>query len=119
MTVQDRASQLLQWLINQRQEQPHYQKLVAVLLRRDILKVTDSSALRTMVEPLLQIFLSAAPHNNNINSADHRHVRLLTADCLAEVCAMLETVAPPAESQAALQQLLPTIATPVRTIICY
>jgi len=56
--------------------QPHHQKLLCVLLRRDILRLTDLNALQSLGDPLLQAFQALT------------HCRTAVGDCLAEVCAV-------------------------------
>ena len=78
--MSDRCPALMQALASV--TQTHHQKLVCVLLRRDILKLTDLNALQSLVDPLLQAFQAL----NNCRAA--------IGDCLAEVCAVASFLDP-------------------------
>eukprot|EP00980_Cylindrotheca_fusiformis_P001646 scaffold374_cov124-Cylindrotheca_fusiformis.AAC.5 len=88
----------VQGLMNQlNHESPQIQLLTAVLLRRDILKVTDVNLLQKLVLPLLSSFEG----------------RPQVGHCLAEVCAILSIIGGPSAQQV-LQQILSTIEPSLR-----
>jgi hypothetical protein len=73
--------------------------IAAVLLRRDILKVTDPKLLQQLVNPLLQAFQTA---NSNCNS--NSNISSSVGHCLAEVCASLSLLG--GDVDATLQAIL-------------
>jgi hypothetical protein len=95
MSVVERVQGLLHQLTLTSQSPPQsLQLLTAVLLRRDILKLTDPNLLQQLLSPLLTAF--------NTSSC-----RLQVGHCLAEVCASLSMVA--GNSNVVEHQVLPTI----------
>jgi hypothetical protein len=61
--------------------------LIAVLLRRDILRLTDSAMLNDLVVPLLQCFIGCSTTTGAAASA-----KLQIGHCLAEVCSSLSVL---------------------------
>jgi hypothetical protein len=93
MSTTDRINGLLHCLVLANSDcndpqQPEVGLLTAVLLRREILKLTESNMLEELVGPLLQSFTSAT-----VNMSDKsRPFRLQVSHCVAEVCATLSLV---------------------------
>lgn len=98
MACPDRCRALLQAL--GAVAQPHLQQMVAVLLRRDILRLQDVSMLPALVEPLLAAFATVTS-------------RSAVGDCLAEVCAVL-AVMQPNDCTTVIQTILQAIGGQVR-----
>ena len=57
------------------------QLLAAVLLRREIIHLSDASQLLSMIDPLLQVFSGSSSSSSNSNTGINH--------CLAELCASL------------------------------
>jgi hypothetical protein len=106
MTGTDRCGAFLQALSTI--QQPHLQQMIAVLLRRAILRMQPQhiSILPDMVDLLLAAF-------GNSDSSRRTSV----GDCLAEVCAVLSVLAPPSECAPVMQKILQAIGTSVRVYI--
>lgn len=94
LSVLDRVQGLMNQLNH---ESPQMQLLTAVLLRRDILKVTDVNLLQKLVLPLLSSF-EGRPH---------------VGHCLAEVCATLSIIGSPSAPDV-LKQILSAIEPALR-----
>jgi len=58
--------------------------LIAVLMRRDILKLTDASMLNELVAPLLQCYTNTS--NSSLNT------KVAVGHCLAEICSSLSVI---------------------------
>jgi len=87
LAVLDRVQGLMNQLGN---TSPSIQLLTPVLLRRDILKLTDINLLNELISPLLTS-LPGRPH---------------VGHCLAEVCATLSIIGTDSAADAALQKVL-------------
>jgi hypothetical protein len=113
MTGADRCGAFLQAMSTI--QQPHLQQMIAVLLRRDILKMqhTQISILPDMVDPLLVSFVSNGTGTGNGTGTDSSSRRTSVGDCLAEICAVLSVLAP-SECSPVLQKILQAIGTSVR-----
>eukprot|EP00536_Pseudo-nitzschia_multiseries_P016082 jgi/Psemu1/292348/fgenesh1_pg.1016_\ len=67
-------------------DNPGVSLLIAVLLRRDILKLTDPSMLNELVAPLLQCY------TNTSNNEATRNTKIAVGHCLAEICSSLSVI---------------------------
>lgn len=87
LPLMERATGLVQQIMQSsaRSNAPHLITLAAVLLRRDILRMSDYQAAVQMVDPLLESFLvPSAPSAT----------RIATGHCLAEICGSVALLSP-------------------------
>ena len=91
MSVVQRVQGFMNHLSTTQASSPQTQMLAAVLLRRDILKLTDVAMLKELVSPLLSAFSTSASCKQQVGH------------CLAEICAILSFQTNAAET------VLPTI----------
>ena len=91
MSVVQRVQGFMNHLSTTQASSPQTQMLAAVLLRRDILKLTDVNMLKELVSPLLSAFSTSASCKQQVGH------------CLAEICAILSFQTNAAET------VLPTI----------
>jgi hypothetical protein len=75
--------------------------LTAVLLRRDILKLTDSSMLNDLVDPLLQCY----------NCSSSTTTKLQIGHCLAEVCSSLSIISGEASAVPVMAKIVGAVNT--------
>ena len=86
-------------LIYQVQQKNH---LSAVLLRRDILRLSDARAVETLVDPLLSSFLA-------FNGSSTQ--RIACGHCLAEICGTVAALSPsPQEKEQAMTRILNAVS---------
>jgi len=93
LSHKDQSWHLLQALTTQLQQSSstdllasrHYSQLLAVLLRRTLLQVTESDVLQSVIQSVLQLFLYRA---GSITPTVGKSL----ADCLAQACAVLSFV---------------------------
>eukprot|EP00339_Tiarina_fusa_P012853 CAMPEP_0117080916 /NCGR_PEP_ID=MMETSP0472-20121206/57068_1 /TAXON_ID=693140 ORGANISM="Tiarina fusus, Strain LIS" /NCGR_SAMPLE_ID=MMETSP0472 /ASSEMBLY_ACC=CAM_ASM_000603 /LENGTH=734 /DNA_ID=CAMNT_0004808707 /DNA_START=36 /DNA_END=2237 /DNA_ORIENTATION=- len=81
------------------------QMIASVLLRRDILKMTDPNVLQQLVNPLLQAFQKQTNNTNTSNA----NIASSVGHCLAEVCASLSILG--GDVDATLQTVLTHVDT--------
>ena len=105
MTVEARAQALLQAL--DAVQGHHHQQLVAVLLRREILKLSNEALLKSMVDPLMTAFGST-----------QCTCRSAVGDCLAEVSGML-AITSPSDGLAVILRIIASAGTTVRSWLCF
>jgi hypothetical protein len=85
---------------------PHLISLAAVLLRRDILRMSDYQAAMQMVDPLLESFLVPSGPLTT---------RIATGHCLAEICGSVALLSPsPQEKEQVMARILGVISNLVR-----
>ncbi|KAL3921063.1 MAG: hypothetical protein SGILL_002944, partial [Bacillariaceae sp.] len=82
INVKERIQALTNFLLTS-QNDAALGMLTAVLLRRDILKLTDPALLNDLVDPLLQCFNNSAAASSN---------KLQIGHCLAQVCSSLSAL---------------------------
>jgi hypothetical protein len=111
LSLNDRVQGLLTELAtsNNNNNNTTTKRIAAVLLRRDILKVTDSNMLQHMVAPLLQAFLQSTNNAVVDDSSSCNLNTLSVGHCLAEVCASLSLLGGNVETT--LQTILSSIDT--------
>jgi hypothetical protein len=108
LNVSDRVQSLVTRLLANDMA-PHLERLTAVLLRRDILKLTDVALLKELVSPLLQCYSYEKSYSYaSYNSASSSSSKISIGHCLAEICATLSLVAPPPHDDE-VSTVLPTI----------
>lgn len=83
--------------------------LISVLLRRDILKLTDSSMLTELVAPLLQCY------TNTSNTALNAQVAI--GHCLAEICSSLSVTTAASTVDSIVSKILSAVVDPQRGIV--
>jgi hypothetical protein len=83
--------------------------LIAVLLRRDILKLTDSSMLNELVAPLLQCYSNTS--NATLNT------KVAVGHCLAEICSSLSVITSASTVDPIVSKILSAIVDPQRGIV--
>jgi hypothetical protein len=85
--------------------------LAAVLLRRDILRITDVQAMEPMIQPLLDCFLVTADGQQN------NTVRIAIGHCLAEICGAVALLSPsPKDKEQVMARILNAISNAVSII---
>ena len=87
--------------------------LAAILLRRDILRLSDLPLLEAIVAPLLEAFLVS----NNNTSSSSMALRTAVGHCLAEICGTVAAVSNNNNSnnqQDVMTRILSAISSPVR-----
>ncbi len=83
--------------------------LIAVLLRRDILKLTDSSMLNELVDPLLQCYTNAS--NGSLNT------KVAVGHCLAEICSSISVIAAASTVDPMVSKIISTVVDPQQGIV--
>ena len=83
--------------------------LIAVLLRRDILKLTDSSMLTELVDPLLQCYTNTSHATLN--------TKVAVGHCLAEVCSSLSMISAASTVDPILSKILTSVVDPQRGLV--
>jgi len=83
--------------------------LIAVLLRRDVLKLTDSSMLIELVGPLLQCYTNTSHATLN--------TKVAVGHCLAEVCSSLSMISDASTVDAILSKILISVVDPQRGLV--
>jgi len=83
--------------------------LIAVLLRRDILKLTDSSMLNELVAPLLQCYTNTSSATLN--------TKIAVGHCLAEICSSISVITAASMVDPIVSKILSTIIDPQRGIV--
>lgn len=88
--------------------------LSAVLLRRDIVKLTHVSPLEQLVEPLWELFSSSSNNNATAGAGSSSRLPALIGHCLAQVCASLALLnnSEDASCAAVVSQLLQRLESP-------
>ena len=125
LPVEQRAADLLRCLQQQQQQAmpKHLQQMAAVLLRRDILLLTDPSLLAPLTKALLELFLvassvsSSATTTTTSTTTSTSPTTTALGDCLAEICAVLSLIAP-ADSVTTMQGILQAISSAVSVCVC-
>ena len=82
--------------------------LIAVLLRRDVLKLTDASMLEKLVDPLLQCYAS---------SNDSLHTKVAVGHCLAEICASISFIAETSKVDPIVSKIVSSVVDPQQGIV--
>jgi hypothetical protein len=82
--------------------------LIAVLLRRDILKLTDSSMLNDLVDPLLQCYTNSSNALNTMVAVGH---------CLAEICSSISFIAAASTVDQIVSKIISTVVDPQQGIV--
>jgi len=83
--------------------------LIAVLLRRDILKLTDSSMLNELITPLLQCYTNSP--NATLTT------KVAVGHCLAEICSSLSVITAASTVDPIVSKIISSVVDPQRGII--
>jgi hypothetical protein len=108
----ERASGLLSTLV-QTSTSPanHHASLTAVLLRRDILRMTDAQAVEPMIGPLLECFLQ---HQQKQGGGGGPKNRISIGHCLAEICGTVSLLSPsPKDKEQVMARILNSVSNAV------
>ncbi len=122
LTVEERCGSLLQFLTTQRRAGSsstvggssshlgdHHLLLSAVLLRRDILRLTNAYVLQEMVPPLLALFTDTTEWN-------HTNLRRQVGHCLTAICQTLTLLNHNSECDAIMNTVFNQIISLVRKL---
>jgi hypothetical protein len=109
LPLMERATGLVQQIqssASSNSNAPHLISLAAVLLRRDILRMSDYQAAIQLVDPLLESFLVPSTPPTT---------RVAVGHCLAEICGSVALLSPsPKDKEQAMARILVAISNAVR-----